>query len=517
MPTEILMPALSPTMEEGTLAKWHVHEGDAVQTGDVIAEIETDKATMEVEAIDDGTMGKILVAEGTEHIPVNKPIALLLAEGEDAGTDGNGAASASSLERGEVASHGEAGAGTRTPPDSFSSSPQPSPEPGEREAAPADPFSAKMPGEAPHDEKPAPESGETEPLVEEAPAGPQDAPRETAPQPEIEPGTEMVTMTVREALRDAMAEEMRRDGEVFVMGEEVAEYQGAYKITQGLLEEFGARRVIDTPITEYGLAGVGVGAGFAGLRPIVEFMTWNFAMQAIDHIVNSAAKTLYMSGGQMHCPIVFRGPNGAAARVAAQHSQDYSSWYAHVPGLKVIAPYTAADAKGLLKAAIRDNSPVIFLENEILYGQSFEVPKHDDFVLPIGKARIAREGADVTLVSYSRGLAYTLQAAEQLAGEGIEAEIIDLRTLRPLDIATVVASVKKTNRLVTVEEGWAACSIGSEICSQVTAEAFDHLDAPPLKITGADVPMPYAANLEKLALPSVELVVKAAKAVCYRE
>ena len=512
MPTEILMPALSPTMEEGTLAKWHVREGDAVQTGDVIAEIETDKATMEVEAIDDGTMGKILVAEGTEHIPVNKPIALLLTDGEDASDVEEGATTPTSPQGGEVASHGEAGEGARTPPDSYS------PQRGEGEEAPTDPFSAKEPSpKEPSPEEPAPDFGETEPLVEEAPAGPQDAPRETAPEPEIKPGAEMVTMTVREALRDAMAEEMRRDGDVFVMGEEVAEYQGAYKITQGLLEEFGARRVIDTPITEYGFAGVGVGAGFAGLRPIVEFMTWNFAMQAIDYIVNSAAKTLYMSGGQMHCPIVFRGPNGAAARVAAQHSQDYSSWYAHVPGLKVIAPYTAADAKGLLKAAIRDNSPVIFLENEILYGQSFEVPKLDDFVLPIGKARIARAGADVTLVSYSRGLAYTLQAAEQLAGEGIEAEVIDLRTLRPLDIATVVASVKKTNRLVTVEEGWAVCSIGSEICAQVTADAFDYLDAPPLKITGADVPMPYAANLEKLALPSAELVVKAAKAVCYRE
>jgi pyruvate dehydrogenase E1 component beta subunit len=327
----------------------------------------------------------------------------------------------------------------------------------------------------------------------------------------------MATMTVREALRDAMAEEMRRDPDIFVMGEEVAEYQGAYKVTQGLLEEFGARRVIDTPITEYGFAGVGVGAAFAGLRPIVEFMTWNFAMQAIDAIVNSAAKTLYMSGGQMHCPIVFRGPNGAAARVAAQHSQDYSSWYAHIPGLKVIAPYTAADAKGLLKSAIRDNTPVIFLENEVLYGQSFEVPKLDDFVVPIGKASVARDGKDVTLVSYSRGLAYTIDAAEQLAGEGIDAEVIDLRTLRPLDIETVVQSVKKTNRIVTIEEGWPVCSIGSEICAGVTANAFDYLDAPPVKITGADVPMPYAANLEKLALPSVDLIVNAAKAVCYRE
>jgi len=483
MPTEILMPALSPTMEEGTLAKWHVHEGDAVRAGDVIAEIETDKATMEVEAIDDGTLGKILVPEGTEHIPVNQPIALLLTDGDDAG------AKASSP-------HPEEGASAPVSKGEDTASP------------PRDAFSTN---------EPPPDLGEVPPEIEQAPAGPQAAPQEPQPEAEVPKGTEMVTMTMREALRDAMAEEMRRDADVFVMGEEVAQYQGAYKVTQGLLEEFGARRVIDAPITEYGFAGVGVGAAFAGLRPIVEFMTWNFAMQAIDHIVNSAAKTLYMSGGQMHCPIVFRGPNGAAARVAAQHSQDYSSWYAHVPGLKVIAPYTAADAKGLLKAAIRDNSPVVFLENEILYGQSFEVPTLDDFVLPIGKARIAREGADVTLVSYSRGLAYTLNAAERLAGEGIEAEVIDLRTLRPLDIDTIVSSVKKTNRIVTVEEGWSVCSIGSEVCAQVTSQAFDYLDAPPTKITGADVPMPYAANLEKLALPSVEHIVEAAKAVCYRE
>jgi len=498
MPTEILMPALSPTMEEGTLAKWHVREGDAVQTGDVIAEIETDKATMEVEAIDDGTMGKLLVPEGTEHIPVNKPIAFLLTDGEDAG---EATAPSPSPEREEGKKDAPADA----------------PYWDDEDEAPSDPFSAKTSAEETRNEEPAPDLGETEPEVEEAPAGPQTAPEEPAPEAEIPPGTEMVTMTVREALRDAMAEEMRRDKDVFVMGEEVGEYQGAYKITQGLLEEFGERRVIDTPITEYGFAGVGVGAGFAGLRPIVEFMTWNFAMQAIDHIINSAAKTLYMSGGQMHCPIVFRGPNGPAARVAAQHSQDYSSWYAHVPGLKVIAPYSAADAKGLLKAAIRDNSPVIFLENEILYGQKFEVPKLEDFVLPIGKARMARAGTDVTLVSYSRGLAYTLEAAKQLAGEGIEAEVIDLRTLRPLDIDTVVASVRKTNRLVTVEEGWPVCSIGSEICAQVTSQAFDYLDAPPTKVTGADVPMPYAANLETLALPSADLIVKAVKAVCYRE
>ncbi|WP_372929851.1 pyruvate dehydrogenase complex E1 component subunit beta [Methyloceanibacter sp.] len=468
MSTEILMPALSPTMEEGTLAKWHVREGDVVHAGDVIAEIETDKATMEVEAIDDGTLDKILVPEGAEHIPVNQPIAILMTEGED---------DVSAI---EVMS----------------------------QAAPADAFQAPPP---------PPDLGEAKPLVEAVPAGPETAPEEPKPDAEVPAGAGLITQSVREALRDAMAEEMRRDTDVFVMGEEVAEYQGAYKVTQGLLEEFGARRVIDTPITEYGFAGVGVGAAFAGLRPIVEFMTWNFAMQAIDHIVNSAAKTHYMSGGQMHCPIVFRGPNGAAARVAAQHSQDFSAWYAHIPGLKVIAPYAAADAKGLLKAAIRDNSPVVFLENELLYGQSGEVPNSEDFVLPIGKARIAREGKDVTLVSYSRGLAYTLDAAEHLAGEGIEAEVIDLRTLRPLDIDTVVASVKKTNRLVTVEEGWSVCSIGSEVCAQVANQAFDYLDAPPLQISGADVPMPYAANLEKLALPSVAQVVKAAKAVCYRE
>jgi pyruvate dehydrogenase E1 component subunit beta len=487
MPTEILMPALSPTMEEGTLAKWHVREGDTVQTGDVIAEIETDKATMEVEALDDGTMGKLLVPEGTEHIPVNKPIALLLTDSEEVS-----AAEAPYHETG--------------PAQAFAAPPVPPPQ--EVADTPADPFGAK---------EPPPDLGETEPEVEQAPADPQKAPEEPAPEPDIPPGTLMVTMTVRQALRDAMAEEMRRDDDVFVMGEEVAEYQGAYKITQGLLEEFGERRVIDTPITEYGLAGVGVGAAFAGLRPIVEFMTWNFAMQAIDHIVNSAAKTLYMSGGQMHCPIVFRGPNGPAARVGAQHSQDYSSWYAHVPGLKVIAPYGAADAKGLLKAAIRDNSPVVFLENEILYGQSFEVPKLDDFIVPIGKARIAREGKDVTLVSYSRGLSYTIEAAERLPEDGIEAEIIDLRTLRPLDIETVVKSVMKTNRLVTIEEGWPICSIGSEVCAAVTTEVFDYLDAPPLKVTGADVPMPYAANLEKLALPSAELIVRAVKSVCYLE
>ena len=495
------MPALSPTMEEGTLAKWHVREGDEVRTGDVIAEIETDKATMEVEAIDDGRVGKILVAEGTEHVPVNKPIALLLTDGEDIS-----------------AVSGE------TP------APQPSPLRGEGATAvpPTAPDLAQMAKIAeairsvPQSQKAAVEDadlGEAPPEVEEAPAGPQVAPAEPRAEAaaEVPPGTEMVTMTVREALRDAMAEEMRADDRVFIMGEEVGQYQGAYKVTQGLLDEFGERRVVDTPITEYAFAGTGVGAAFAGLKPIVEFMTWNFALQAIDHIVNSAAKTLYMSGGQMHCPIVFRGPNGAAARVAAQHSQDFSAWYASVPGLKVIAPYTAADAKGLLKAAIRDPSPVIFLENEILYGQSFDVPKLDDFVLPIGKARIARTGTDVTIVSYSRGMAYALEAAKRLAEEGIEAEVVDLRTLRPLDIDTVIASVRKTNRIITVEEGWPICSIGSEICARVAFEAFDDLDAPPVKIAGADVPMPYAANLEKLALPSVEQVVAAVKTVCYRE
>jgi pyruvate dehydrogenase E1 component beta subunit len=477
MSTEILMPALSPTMEEGKLAKWHVNEGDEVHAGDVVAEIETDKATMEVEAADDGKVGKILVPEGTEHIPVNHPIAILLTDGEDTSV-------------------------TQMKPEA-------APE-AKEEAATAEAF------EAPEGAEPPLDLGEVKPEVEQAPAGPQAAPSEPASELEIPASTDMVTMTMREALRDAMAEEMRLDPDVFIMGEEVALYQGAYKVTQGLLDEFGPRRVIDTPITEYGFTGIGVGAAFAGLRPIVEFMTWNFAMQAIDHIVNSAAKTLYMSGGQMHCPIVFRGPNGPATRVAAQHSQDYSAWYSHVPGLKVIAPYTAADAKGLLKAAIRDNSPVVFLENEILYGQSSKVPKLADFVLPIGKARVARTGTDVTLVSYSRGLAYTIDAAEQLAGEGIEAEVIDLRTLRPLDIDTVVTSVKKTNRLVTVEESWPVCSIGSEICGQVTAEAFDYLDAPPTKISGADVPMPYAANLETLALPSVEKIIAAAKSVCYR-
>jgi pyruvate dehydrogenase E1 component beta subunit len=462
MPIQILMPALSPTMEEGKLAKWLVKEGDTVKSGDILAEIETDKATMEFEAVDEGTIGKLLVAEGTEGVKVNAPIATLVGEGESA-------------------------------------------------AAPA-------PAAAPAKPAPAKETKSEAPAS--APARPPEAPPQAAPKDErddeIPEGTEMVTITVREALRDAMAEEMRRDDNVFLMGEEVAQYQGAYKVSQGLLEEFGARRVIDTPITEHGFTGLGVGAAFAGLRPIVEFMTWNFAMQAIDQIINSAGKTRYMSGGQMASPMVFRGPNGPASRVGAQHSQDYSSWYAHIPGIKVIAPYFAADAKGLLKAAIRDPDPVIFLENEIAYGRSFPVPKLDDFVLPIGKARVVKQGKDVTIVAYSICVGLALEAVEKLAADGIDAEIIDLRTLRPLDIPTVIASVKKTNRIVTVEQGWPICSIGSEICTQVVEQAFDYLDAPPTKVNGKDVPMPYAANLEKLALPHVEDVVAAVKAVCYR-
>ena len=466
---DILMPALSPTMEEGKLAKWLKQKGDKVAPGDVIAEIETDKATMEIEAVDEGTLDSILVAEGTEGIRVNTPIARI------SGAD-------------------DASTARETPPDA--TRPDPSEEGKKAVAAPPE---ATADGEAPRHSNPIP-----------APAP------QAATDPDVPAGTEMVMTTVREALRDAMAEEMRRDPDVFIMGEEVAEYQGAYKVTQGLLQEFGGKRVIDTPITEHGFAGLGIGAALAGLRPIVEFMTWNFGMQAMDQLINSAAKTLYMSGGQMGCPIVFRGPNGAAARVAAQHSQDFSSWYAHIPGLKVIAPYTAADAKGLLKAAIRDPNPVVFLENEILYGQSFPVPKLDDLVLPIGKARIAREGTDVTLVSFSIGMSYATKAADALAAEGISVELIDLRTLRPLDIETVIASVKKTNRCVTVEEGWPVASIGSEIASQLMEKAFDWLDAPVLKITGKDVPMPYAANLEKLALPSVADIVAAVKSVTYR-
>ncbi|MFT4079875.1 pyruvate dehydrogenase complex E1 component subunit beta [Rhodomicrobium sp.] len=471
MATQVLMPALSPTMEEGKLARWVKAEGDEVRSGDVIAEIETDKATMEVEAVDEGKIGKILVPAGTEGVKVNTPIALIVADGEDAGAVPNGAAKAN----GSQAPHGAAAATGG----------------GEAARAPVDVRVKDQPRET------------VAPAAYDAAS-------------EIPESAELVQITMREALRDAMAEEMRRDGDVFVMGEEVAEYQGAYKITQGLLDEFGARRVVDTPITEAGFAGLGVGAAFAGLRPIVEFMTFNFAMQAIDHIINSAAKTHYMSGGQIDCPIVFRGPNGAAARVGAQHSQEYSAWYAHVPGLKVIAPSTPADAKGLLKAAIRDPNPVVFLENEILYGIAGPVPKGDDWLVPIGKAKIARHGKDVTIVSWSRGMAYALDAAKQLEAEGIDAEVIDLRTLRPLDIETVLASVRKTNRIVTVEEAWPVCSVGSEIVAQVVARAFDYLDAPPTKVSGEDVPMPYAANLEKLALPNADKVVEAVKAVCYK-
>jgi len=479
MPIDILMPALSPTMEEGNLSKWLKNEGDAVAPGDVIAEIETDKATMEVEAVDEGRLGKILVPAGTEGVKVNTPIAVLLQDGEEAGaaakpkSNGNAAAQPAEAKAGEPAqASGDAGGKARE---------------------------AK--------EEPAPKEAASTPAAPKA---------QLLADPDIPAGTEMVKITVREALRDAMAEEMRRDPDVFVMGEEVAEYQGAYKITQGLLEEFGARRVVDTPITEHGFAGVGVGAAMAGLKPIVEFMTFNFAMQAIDQIINSAAKTLYMSGGQMGAPIVFRGPNGAAARVAAQHSQDYAAWYGHIPGLKVVMPYTAADAKGLLKAAIRDPNPVIFLENEILYGQHFDVPKLDDFVLPIGKARLHKKGKDVTLVSFGIGMTYAVKAEAELAAIGIDAEIIDLRTIRPLDLDTVIASVKKTNRMVTIEEGFPQSSVGDHIASQVSQRAFDYLDAPVITVAGKDVPMPYAANLEKLALPSVKEIVEAVKAVCYR-
>ncbi len=462
MPIDILMPALSPTMEEGKLAKWLKAEGDSVTSGDVLAEIETDKATMEVEAVDEGVLGKIMIAEGTDAVKVNEVIAVLLEDGEDASA---------------ISSSGAPSQATTASEATSSPAPEAAPSPN----VPAAPVESVAPSD-----------------------------------PDIPSGTEMVATTVREALRDAMAEEMRASDDVFIMGEEVAEYQGAYKITQGLLQEFGERRVIDTPITEHGFAGVGVGAALTGLRPIVEFMTFNFAMQAIDHIINSAAKTLYMSGGQLGAPIVFRGPNGAAARVGAQHSQDYAAWYSHVPGLKVIQPYSAADAKGLLKAAIRDPNPVIFLENEILYGQTFDVPKLDDHVLPIGKARVAREGSDVTLVSFGIGMSYATKAADELAGMGISAEVIDLRTLRPMDIDTVIASVRKTNRCVTIEEGFPVCSIGSEISSQLMEKAFDDLDAPVLRIAGKDVPMPYAANLEKLALPTVAEVIEAVKAVTYK-
>ena len=462
MPIQVLMPALSPTMEKGNLSKWLKKEGEAIKSGDVIAEIETDKATMEVEATDEGTLGKILIPEGTADVAVNTPIATILADGE----------SAADLAK-----------------------------------APA-PAKQEKPAEAP-----APAATRKD---EPAQAAPVSQNATVAPDPEIPAGTEMVTMTIRDALRDAMAEEMRRDPDVFLMGEEVAEYQGAYKVSQGLLQEFSARRVIDTPITEHGFAGIGVGAAMSGLKPIVEFMTFNFAMQAIDQIINSAAKTLYMSGGQMGCSIVFRGPNGAAARVAAQHSQDYSAWYSQIPGLKVIAPYSAADYKGLLKAAIRDPNPVIFLENEMLYGHSGEVPKLDDYVIPIGKARVVRSGGHVSIISWSNGMSYALKAADELAKEGIEVDLIDVRTLRPLDTDTIVASVKKTGRAVTVEEGWQQSGVGAEIAARIMEHAFDYLDAPVARVSGKDVPMPYAANLEKLALPSVAEVVAAAKAVCYR-
>jgi pyruvate dehydrogenase E1 component beta subunit len=460
MPIEILMPALSPTMEEGTLSKWVKNEGDTVKSGDVIAEIETDKATMEVEAVDEGVIGKLLVAAGSEGVKVNTPIAVLLQDGESM----------------------------------------------------ADVKAPVAKAEAPPAAAPAPAPSAAAAPVPAAPI----APAAALADPSIPAGTEMVATTVREALRDAMAEEMRADPDVFVMGEEVAEYQGAYKVTQGLLQEFGAKRVVDTPITEHGFAGLGVGAAMAGLRPIVEFMTFNFAMQAIDQIINSAAKTLYMSGGQMGAPIVFRGPNGAAARVGAQHSQDYAAWYSHIPGLKVVMPYTAADAKGLLKAAIRDPNPVIFLENEILYGQSFDVPKMDNFVLPIGKARIHRAGKDVTMVSFGIGMTYAIKAIAELEKLGIDVELIDLRTIRPMDLPTVIESVKKTGRLVVVEEGYPQSSVGDFIANRVSREAFDYLDAPVITIAGKDVPMPYAANLEKLALPNVGEVIDAVKAVCYK-
>jgi pyruvate dehydrogenase E1 component beta subunit len=457
MATQVLMPALSPTMEEGTLAKWLVKEGDTVKSGQIIAEIETDKATMEFEAVDEGIVGKLLVAEGTAAVKVNTPIAVLVEEGESA------------------------------------------------DAAPAPAAAAAAPTAAPV------AAAAAVPAASPAPVAAQGWPHSDLPE-----GVPTKTMTVREALREAMAEEMRADGSVFLMGEEVGEYQGAYKISQGLLDEFGAKRVVDTPITEHGFAGIAVGASWGGLRPIVEFMTFNFAMQAIDHIINSAAKTLYMSGGQMGSPIVFRGPNGAAARVAAQHSQDYAAWYAAIPGIKVAMPYSAADAKGLLKSAIRDPNPVIFLENEILYGRSFEVPATGDFTIPFGKASILRAGTDVTIVSFGIGLTYALQAAEELAKEGISAEVINLRTLRPIDYDTVLASVMKTNRCVTVEEGFPVGSIGNHIAATIMQKAFDHLDAPVVNCTGKDVPMPYAANLEKLALTTTAEVVAAVKSVCYR-
>ena len=465
MAVELKMPALSPTMEEGTLAKWLKQEGDAIEPGDIIAEIETDKATMEFEAIDEGTLGKILVQEGTENVAVGTVIATMIGEGEDEGDSSTGGAAAQPTEVKDV--------------------------PGE----------GKDVGRDDEDRSITPKPAKVQAKAD----------------PQIPEGTTYTSTTVREALRDAMAEEMRSDPRVFVMGEEVAEYQGAYKVTQGLLDEFGAKRVVDTPITEYGFAGIGTGAAMGGLRPIVEFMTFNFAMQAIDHIVNSAAKTNYMSGGQMRCPVVFRGPNGAASRVAAQHSQNYGPWYASVPGLIVIAPYDSADAKGLLKAAIRTEDPVVFLENELVYGQSFDVPDLDDHVLPIGKARIVREGSDVTIVTYSIGVGFSMKAAEMLAEDGIDAEVIDLRTLRPLDRETVLQSLAKTNRVIVAEEGWPTCSIASEIVALCMEEGFDNLDAPVLRVCNEDVPLPYAANLEKLALIDADRIVEAARRVCYRD
>jgi pyruvate dehydrogenase E1 component beta subunit len=471
MPIQVLMPALSPTMEKGNLAKWVKVEGDRIKAGDIIAEIETDKATMEVEATDEGTLGKILVPEGTADIAVNTPIAMILSDGEDAAAL-----------------------------TSMGATPDPAPQQRAGEApAPATPAAPAAPSAA----KP----------VSAVAAPPQP---HAQPEPDVPEGTEMTTMTVREALRDAMAEEMRRDALVFVIGEEVAEYQGAYKVTQGLLQEFGAARVIDTPITEHGFTGLGIGASLTGLKPIVEFMTFNFAMQAMDQLVNSAAKTLYMSGGQLGASIVFRGPNGPAARVGAQHSQDFTAWFSQVPGLTVIAPYTAADAKGLLKSAIRYPNPVMFLENEILYGHSFPVPKLDDYLVPIGKAKVVRPGEQVTIVAWSMGMTYALKAGEELAKDNIGAEIVDLRTIRPMDVETLVRSVEKTGRCVVVEEGWPQSGVGAEIAARLMEHAFDYLDAPVARVSGKNVPMPYAANLEKLALPSVAEVVAAAKAVCYR-
>jgi pyruvate dehydrogenase E1 component beta subunit len=461
--TDILMPALSPTMEEGTLAKWHVKVGDKISSGDVIAEIETDKATMEVEAVDEGEVAELLVAEGTEEVKVNSVIARLKGEGVGKASDAPSPTPAAAVD--------------------------PNPQPASRAEAKGDPARSSAPASV-------------------APSSLKD--------PDLPEGVNLVKVTVRDSLRDAMAEEMRRDPDVFLMGEEVAQYQGAYKVSRGLLDEFGPKRVIDTPITEHGFAGIGVGAAMAGLKPIIEFMTFNFAMQAIDHIINSAAKTLYMSGGQIKCSVVFRGPNGAAARVGAQHSQDYGAWYAHVPGLKVLAPYDSADAKGLMKAAIRDPNPVVFLEHEMLYGQEFDVPEGVDWVVPIGKAKIRRVGTDVTLVAYSRMVGFCLQAAEKLAEEGIHAEVVDLRTLRPMDIGTVIESIKKTNRVVTVEEGWGPMGVGAEISAKAVELAFDYLDAPPARVHQEDVPLPYAANLELLSMPSIERIIAAVKAVTYR-